>query len=95
MMAGLIKLIYQMGVLINRCNFNSYSKKFKLEIEVHWNGSIFSSNHYEIDGKLIMKSDGSQSSFSETYANGNVDDLRMWAFIGGSVIVLGVLANEN
>ena len=56
-------------VNMRSCNYNSYSGIYKTKIEVYWNGAIFRSNNYNIDGELQMKSDGSQAEFSETYAN--------------------------
>lgn len=82
-------------VSMNSCNYNSYSGIYKTKIEVYWNGAVFRSNNYNIDGELQMKSDGSETEFSETYANESVKDIRFIGFIAGGIIVLGAIAAEN
>lgn len=74
---------------LNSCKYNSYSDKYTLDISVYWDGSIFSSNHYNIDGILKLNSDGSNTDFSQTYANENVKDL---GFMYGAAFALGALA---
>lgn len=82
-------------VKMKNCSYNTFSKKFKLNIGVYWNGSIIKSNQYNIDGELKVNYDGSGAEFAETYANQNVKDLRDFALLAGGVIVLGILASES
>lgn len=79
---------------ISEYNINSYSGKYKLKIEIYWNGIIIRSNQYNIDGVLEFESDGSNAVFSQTYANQNVKDLKLWGTIAGGTILLGILASE-
>jgi hypothetical protein len=82
-------------VRMNSCNYNSYSGIYKTKIEIYWNGAIFRSNKYNIDGELQMKSDGSRTEFSETYANDNVKDIRFMGYVAGGIIVLGAIVVES
>jgi len=79
-------------VKVTSCDYNSYSELFKVEIEVYWSGAIFRSNKYNIDGMLKMKSDGTDTDFSQTYANERVKNLRFFRNLVGGAIVLGALA---
>lgn len=74
------------------CSFNTYSQEFKLDIEVYWNGLMFRVNKYNIDGLLKLDYDGSNASFSRTYANQNVQDLEV---IIGTVIVLDTIGQAS
>ncbi len=82
-------------VNMTSCSYNSYSGKFKTKIEIYWDGSVFSSNNYNIDGELTMTSEGTKAEFSETYANSNVEDIRFWGYVIGGAIVLGTLSNSE
>jgi len=82
-------------VRLTDCNYNGYSEKFKLDIEVYWNGSLFRSNDYNVDGELSFNSDGSDSKFSRTYANPNVRDLAFLGNIAAGAILLGALGDAS
>lgn len=82
-------------VIMRSCKYNSYSGKFKIKIEIYWDGSMFSDNRYNIDGELKLNSDGDNVEFSETYANDNVKDIRFWGYVVGGAVVLGAIATEN
>ncbi|MEL6579821.1 MAG: hypothetical protein AAFQ14_08715 [Cyanobacteria bacterium J06621_12] len=92
------KIIDQYGgglderVDMSSCSFNTYSGEFKVGIEIHWNGAMFRSNYYNVNGYLQMQSDGSQANFSRTYANANVQDLEV---VIGVVTVLDNLSEES
>lgn len=77
---------------LRSCKYNSYSKEFKTTINIYWNGSIFSSNNYNVDGVLKFRSDGTLISFAKSYENSAVKDLN---FLIGSVVVFATLANEG
>ncbi len=81
-------------VNITSCEYNSYSKIFKLKMEVYWNGSIFRENKYNVDGVLKLKSDGTDVDFSQTYANQNVKDLSFFKTIAIGTLALGALSAE-
>jgi len=77
------------------CKYNTFSERFNAEIEIYWNGIVFSDNKYNIDGELKMNSEGGEADFTKTYENKGVKDLKFWAILGGSVLVLGALASES
>ena len=82
-------------VSIASCRYNSYTDQFKAKIAITWRGAVFSDNKYESDGKLIVRSDGTNANYEETYANEKLRNLKetlMW--IAGAVVVLGKL-NEG
>lgn len=81
-------------VSVESCEFNSYSKKYKANIEVYWNGAVFRSNSYNVDGQLKVKKDGRGAEFSQTYANQAVKDLVFWVTVAAGTIVLADLASE-
>lgn len=76
---------------MHSCGYNSYSEEFKTDISIYWNGSLIGSNHYNVDGILKFKSDGTLIDFSKTYENQAVKDLGFWQ----GVIVFAALAAEN
>ena len=80
---------------INSCRYNSFSKKYKINTEVHWSGVLFKNNKYNIDGELAMNADGSETSFSETFANKKVKDLRFWDTLAKGAYYLGTLDQKN
>lgn len=82
-------------VTLKSCEFNSYSAKFKIRVEVYWSGSMFSSNKYNVDGEITMNEDGSGADFSKTYSSDSVDDLTFTRGLLGGALVLGALAAEN
>ena len=77
------------------CKFNAYSNRFKLKVEVHFNGQFIRSNHYEVDGILKLNSDGSQVSFAQTWANDNFKKLVFWEKMAAGVIILSNIANKS
>ena len=84
---------------VTSCEFNSYSRKFKIGVNIYWNGIIFRSNHYELDGILTVNDDGSAPQFSRTWANQQFKDmesLKRWAAIGiGGIILLDALSESG
>ncbi|MCI5148540.1 MAG: hypothetical protein D3916_03950 [Candidatus Electrothrix sp. MAN1_4] len=96
-----IKLVDKFGggsnvrVNMTLCNYNSYSGIFKTKVAIYWNGAIRGSREYNIDGRLRMTSDGTQSEFVETFANSNVKSLRFWGYVASGAVVLGVLISES
>ena len=82
-------------VSVESCNYNSYSKKYKTQIEIYWNGAAFRNNEYNVDGQLKMKKNGSGAEFAQTFANQAVKDLVFWATLAGGAIVLADLAAES
>ncbi len=76
---------------LRSCSYNSYSQEFKTKINIDWNGRLISSNHYNVDGILKFKSDGTLIDFSKTYENEAVKDLN---FLMG-VIVFTALVSES
>jgi len=82
-------------VQMTSCEFNSYSDTLKTQIEVRWNGTIFSSNNYGIDGEVRMKSDGSGVEFSQSYASDSVKSLGFWQNMGIGALVIGTIALSN
>lgn len=81
-------------VALRGCEFNSYDGKFRVKVEINWNGAIVRSNSYNVDGNLTFDRDGSNSNFSQTYASESVRELSMWGAIVGGVVVLGMLGAE-
>ncbi len=83
-------------VRMTSCEYNSYSDIFKTQVQIYWDGSLFSSNHYNIDGEVKMNADGSDVEFSQTYASDSVKSLSFWRGAIGGAILLGVIvASEN
>jgi hypothetical protein len=84
---------------VTSCEFNSYSRKFKIGVNIYWNGILFRSNHYELDGILTVNDDGSNPQFSRTWANQQFKDmesLKRWAAIGiGGIILLEALSESG
>lgn len=80
---------------ISTCRYNSFSKKYKVDMSIYWSGLILKNNKYNIDGKLVMNADGADSNFSETYANKKVKDLRFWDTLAKGAYYLGTLESQN
>jgi len=84
---------------VNSCDYNSYSHQYTLRVEIHWNGEIFASNHYECDGVLRVNDDGLNPSFTIEWMNSKlqsyVSDRNLFRFVVGSVIVLGALSQQQ
>jgi len=79
-------------VEVTSCNYNTYSKKFKIGVNIYWNGAIFRSHHYELDGILTVNEDGTQAEFARTWANQRLKDLEtLKKWVVGGIIVIGVL----
>jgi len=86
-------------VSLEKCNYNTYSKQFRLKIDITWDGVIFSSNHYEVDGILKLNDDGSNGSFAKTWSNQQFNNLQFWEkLIGGTIagiIILNNMSEQN
>ena len=82
-------------VEMKSCEYNSYSELFNTTIEIYWDGAVFSSHKYEIDGELQMNSEGGSSKFTKTYANDRLKKLKFWTIVAGSALILGALASER
>jgi len=76
------------------CQYNSYSQKYKVAIEIRWNGLIFRTNQYLIRGILKFNLLGEKLRFSQTYANENVKDLDFFQKFGAGLIILSGMS-EN
>jgi len=79
-------------VTMKSCEYNSYSEKFKTELDIYWNGAFMRSNRYNIEGVLTFDSDGSGAEFSRTYASESVKKFQRNSGIAAGVIVLGAMA---
>ena len=77
------------------CKYNTYSGLYKLKINVHFNGQFIRSNHYEVDGILKLKSDGTKVSFSQTWANQNFKSLVFWEKVAIGTIVLADISSKS
>jgi uncharacterized membrane protein len=82
-------------VEVRDCDFNTYNNRFRLKVQIYWNGAIFRDNAYNVDGDLSFGSSGADSEFNQTYANQNVRDLKFWGGLAIGVIGLGVLAGTS
>jgi len=81
---------------LEECEYNSYSNQFRLKIDLKFDGAIFSSDHYEVDGILKTNSDGSGASFSQTWANQQFKNLKFWTNVArAGIIVLNNLSQQN
>lgn len=83
-----------LNVNVKKWNFDSYSNKYEIKIEIFWNGSLWRSNNYNIDGIVKVDRSGRNPSFTRTYANQNVkdmDEMYMWA---GAMVELGKLSSQ-
>lgn len=80
---------------LSSCSYNSYSKIFKLNVQIHWDGALWESNHYEIDGILKLDSNGNKLSFAKTYANDNVKDLDFYKNMARGALIFAALANNT
>ena len=78
-------------VNIHRCDYNSYSKKFKVVVGIRWSGAVFRENKYNVDGELTLVESGRSSSFSRTYASQNVKDLGFFS----DMLELGVIIGQS
>lgn len=82
--------------VVKAWSYDSIASEFEIKMEVYFNGSIFRSNNYNVDGVLTVKRDGSNPKFSRTYANSNFRELESTMnWIGGiaaGVIVLNELS---
>lgn len=78
-------------VSVSGCSYNTFSKIFKLNMEIYWSGLFFKNNKYNIDGVIKMDKDGNDAAFSEKYANQRVKKLRFWADIAKGIYYLGTL----
>ncbi len=90
---------HNIRVHMESCSYNSYSRNFNVNISIYWDGVVFHSNKYHMNGDVSMDSNGNGAEFKEAYANDQVEELRSfrkWAggIIGG-VIVLGALSNSQ
>ncbi|MFH1060471.1 MAG: hypothetical protein V1797_17545 [Pseudomonadota bacterium] len=79
-------------VNVDKWKYDKYSDEFSINIEMFWDGSIISSNRYNINGVLTCNHAGDKSSFTRTYANSQMrdyEDSRNWllAVFAGAVIL--------
>ena len=81
-------------VTLEKCEYNTYSKQFRVKIDINWDGALISSNHYEVDGILKLNSDGSNS-FSQTWANQEVQNLSFWTSVAAGAIILNDLSQQQ
>lgn len=77
---------------LRSCSYNKYSKTYKTIINVYWNGAVFSFNHYNVDGELKFKSDGTLISFAKSYENDAVKDLK---YLVGGLIVFAAISSDG
>ena len=83
-----------LNVRIKNWNYDNYANRLEVKIEIFWNGSLWRSNNYNIDGILKVDKSGHNPSFIRTYANQNVkdiDEMYMWA---GAIVELGKLSSQ-
>ncbi len=81
-------------VNLEQCEYNTYSKQFRLKIDINWDGAIISSHHYEVDGILKLNDDGSSGSFAKTWTNQQFDDLQFWKKLIGGTIAGIIILND-
>ena len=86
-------------VNIEQCDYNTYSTQFRLKIDIKWDGYLFSSHHYEVDGILKLNDDGSSGSFAKTWVNQRFDDWQFYRkLVGGTIvgiIILNKMSEQN
>ena len=76
-------------VKVFSCEYNTYSKQIKAEIEVKWQGEYLSSNTYISRGYLIVDAYDNHGSYKETFANGNLQNFKgLLQLIGYTEIIL-------
>ncbi|MDD2869407.1 hypothetical protein [Neomegalonema sp.] len=73
-------------IVMRGCDYNSYTDRFRIDMEVYWDGSFFG-DKYNVDGELRVDSDGRNGEFSMTYQNSAAEDLSF--FFG--VLKFGVM----
>lgn len=75
---------------VKSCEYNSYSKEYKINVEIYWNG-VISGDNYNSDGIMTMDDSGNIS-YNETYRNENLKDYAFNMGLAGGLLVLGALA---
>lgn len=55
------------------CEYNSYSNKFKVGMDIYWEGR-YSGDTYNSEGYMEMNQSGSSRHYTETYRNQNLKD---------------------
>ena len=84
---------------MRKCEFNSYSKKFKLKVDIKWNGVIWSDNNYEVDGILEFDSEPTDYKFTSTWKNSKlkeyISDKNLFAGTVATIVILGSMDNQN
>lgn len=73
---------------ISSCDYNSYTNKYNVEIDVSWNGLI-SGDYYNSSGRMTMDSNGVRRDYNETYRNQNLKDYAFWRGIGALALAAG------
>jgi hypothetical protein len=78
--------------------YNSALKQYKINCEIYFNGAIFRSHHYEVDGILTVNEDGSNAKFSRTWVNQRFaeleNNLKILAGFGAVIYILNNLNNQ-
>ncbi|WP_020558267.1 hypothetical protein [Thiofilum flexile] len=78
---------------INSCNYNSYSREYQADLNITWNGMILRSNHYEINGRLNINTNG-RYEFSRSYANQKLKNYEIMKNIVIMTIISGSLLED-
>lgn len=81
--------------IVTSCNFNSYSKKYDIGVNIYWNGSLFSSNEYNSDGTITMDENGQGHTYNETYRNQALKDYARNRMIAAGAAFVFAVAAEN
>jgi len=86
-------------VKLEQCDYNTYSKQFRLRIDIQFDGALISSHHYEVEGILKVNNDGTTGSFAKTWTNQQFDDLQFWEKVAtgviGGIIILNDMSQQN
>lgn len=82
---------------VTNCDYNSYTNKYKVGIDVYWKG-VITGNSYNSSGTMTMNYDGSRRDYAETYRNQNLKDYawnRAALMIAGGVVAAGTATSSN
>ena len=79
---------------ITRCEYNSYSNKYTVEIDVYWDGAL-SGKRYNSSGRMTMNSDGRRRDYDETYRNQNLKDYAFMRGMGTGFLWFTIVAEEH
>lgn len=80
---------------INSCEYNTYSKKFKVNADIYWDGNWDSSNKYHVNGEFLFGYDGEDTSFKLLHENEQAKEWSDFKFLAGAVIEIGKLTSSN